>query len=722
MKNYIYIILMTGALIFGSSCKEEFLDQSSQSDADIEYVFKDAETVLSLLSGALDTWRDSRIHSNGLFYELSVCSSDAERHPEKYTDQQRHIPENFYFEGTAAFPIDYAEIPWNNAYSIIAVCNQLITRMEANGLVDEAIKNGVPDDMSHIYGMAVALRATIYYELCRYFGDVPHQINSLVVDSVITSRDYIYEYQIEKLKLVVPVMYRVGGGAFASNNTYMTRSYAEGLIGRLCLFAGGYATRRTDLGAGFYTDLDGNPIAFIQMGADNSGGFYARRADYLRFYETAKKYLGELVSNPGTAYLIETDPRTTGSNDEEFGNPFQYVFQKTLNLEQCSEAIYEIAETYGEYSERPYAFGRPSNGGGSNNYPCKSYGQSRMQPTFYYGDFDPNDLRRDVTVAVTASSGKGQEIMLSMIPGSKGAGGLGNNKWDENRMDPPYTPSQRSSGVNNPYLRMSDVILMLAEVHAELGDDASAKSLLTQVRVRGFGGNTANANVDGFVSKMGSVKNAVLEERKLEFAGEGLRKWDLIRNGMIEEAVLKLKSRLAAMVEGLKSSGYYTFENGNQISNYIWTKHVDGNVEMGYRLTTEATDKENPILFPGWRGQHNNYQKVASDNEDKRTKIEDEFTNLAIKGLFKYIDPNGTEAAALEADGYERTRWGADIVGYELPDEVGLDPIDYSKEYSDYVFRGLQEGMAPIYMMPINRISILSSTGITNGYGFEDPK
>ena len=33
--------------------------------------------------------------------------------------------------------------------------------------------------------------------------------------------------------------------------------------------------------------------------------------------------------------------------------------------------------------------------------------------------------------------------MLSFVPRSKLNGGIATNKWDENRMNPPYTASQR---------------------------------------------------------------------------------------------------------------------------------------------------------------------------------------------------------------------------------------------------------------------------------------
>ena len=96
-------------------------------------------------------------------------------------------------------------------------------------------------------------------------------------------------------------------------------------------------------------------------------------------------------------------------------------------------------------------------------------------------------------------------------------------KFDENRMPVPWTASQRNSGIHSPYMHLSDMMLLLAEVYAELGEDGSARGLLKQVRERAFA-NAADADVDGFVTKCGSLKNAILEERKFELGGEGYRR------------------------------------------------------------------------------------------------------------------------------------------------------------------------------------------------------
>jgi hypothetical protein len=77
---------------------------------------------------------------------------------------------------------------------------------------------------------------------------------------------------------------------------------------------------------------------------------------------------------------------------------------------------------------------------------------------------------------------------------------------------------------------------------------------------------------------------------------------------------------------------------------------------------------------------------------------------LAIKGLFKYIDPNGTEAAALKADGYTQVSWGQALV-------------DNADEYYKYYFLDYDYESAPIYLWPFTANTVAAGN-FTNGYGF----
>lgn len=702
MKTNILKLILSASLVLGASACTD-LAVESNSVVNPDFVFSEPSTARAALLNAYNTWRDSYIHSNGLFYLYNVDGSDAERYPVSYTAATQFQATNLYGDGTAAFPADQSDCKqaWDNGYKIIAMCNSLCSAFEATKEFETYMSAGEPCELSQIYGEAVALRATLYFELIRYYGDIPHSLIAGQTATGLVPRDQIYDFHLQKLVEVEPYMYRCGESVDVPN-TSMTRTYVQGLIAKMCLYAGGYQTRRTDLGNDFYKDKEGKAYTFEKVTeSSTTSSFYGRRTDYKNYFVTAQKYLRTCIQSPGNASLCTVDPRSDNSG-RIYDNPFQYVFQQMGNMITPAENIYEIPENRGLYSERPYAFGRPSDGGGKNNYPCKNAGQSRFHPYYYYGDFSKYDKRRDVTCTVTGSTGQGIEMLIPWIMGNKcGGGGISLNKWDENRQESPWTAAQRQSGINNPYMRFSEIILMLAEVDNELGDMNEAQNMLSLVRIRAFG-SAEKANVGGFIADSGSMLDAILQERNLEFGGEGMRRYDLIRTGKIYVSNKLFHDRATAFINGLKSNGYYKFPNGNVISNYIWTKLVDAKSQYGYRLTTTGVEGD-PVLYPGWRGQHDSWSNFGLNY-----KTETPATNLAIKGLFEFIDPNSDVAKALETDGYKKVNWGKDI-------------IDNEKEYNEYIFCGLKNNEPPVYLLPINPVQIENSNNtITNGYGFKN--
>lgn len=702
-----------------TSCKD-FLNPESPSETTPDFVFSDPQNIRFALNNIYEKWRkDGSVHSNGLYYDMLIGGSDSERHPEEYISQARHIPESMYgydtnlnFIGPDGHSLETysGSGAWTSLYNIISAANALTGAVKETATYAEMMASSEPTLTGQLYGEAVAMRATAYYELMRFIGDVPLQLVAGAEAGGVNSRDSIAEFLLQDLIAIEPHMYRAGEST-EIDKTYMTRGYVQGLIGRIAMLEAGYQTRRDDLGPNFYVDLEGNVVSFektIETTYGSKKCFYGRRTDYRKFLEIAEKYLGALVDNPGTQTGLQTtDPRAKGAAGQEFGNPFQYVFQQMNDLDIAFENVYEIPESWGVQTERPYAFGRPSNGGNKGAYPNKAYGQSRFHAVFYYGDYDNNDMRRDVTATVTGSAGTGAEALLKFIPGNTTNAGIANNKWDDNRLKNPYMPERRKSGVHTPYMRFSDMVLLLAEAKALLGKDADAKRYVKMIHDRAFG---ANSDVDAFIAKQESMLDAVLMERKLELAGEGARRYDLIRTGKLFSEMKKFHEVTGAMMAGLRKQGFYEFKNGNQIPAYIWTKVVDAKSQYGHRLTTQcpAGKEDDPVLFPGWRGQNDDWLglgKAQGSSESAYTA--GNMTNLAIKGLFKYIDPESAEAKALEADGYKKTDWGADVLANE-------------KEYNDYVLNGVIEGKVPVYFVPIGINQLKTNKLLINGYGFPD--
>lgn len=715
MKKIIYSALCT-AVLATIGCSE-FLETSSPSVVDPEFVFADASRARTAMDGAYEAWRsvaNGHLFGAGLFYASDVAS-DIERHPESYTAQiGRHVPECFYENGTktSSYDTDSYQVDKdnNNAYArtfaTLSKANAVISAMENVSNFEEIMSASQPSDLSQLYGEAIALRATCYRELIKYYGDIPYNDTFGEPAGAIAPRDSIYDVVLDDLVRVEPLMYRVGENGVEKGQ--FSRTYVQGLIGRMALEAGGYHTRRSDL---TYVDGKGNPLSFETMGRKNASAGnaeYGRRSDWRTKYELAKKYFGECLANSGSAQLVLTDPRKA-EGKRIYGNPYQYFFQEFHmgDGHYATESIYEVPMTIGvDSDERPYSSGRPSSGGNSrkanDGYPCKNYGQFRINPAYYYGVFDPNDMRRDVAVTVTGSHGKnGTEKLIPLKPNSKSdGGGMSLNKFDENRQDIPYAKN-RNSGINGPYMRISEIYLGYAEACAALGDNATATQYLKTIRERSF--PAGKANTDAFIAKCGSVLDAVIEERGFEYAGEGDRRWVLIRTGLIGKKIKEIKELTKKMIDGLKANGSYTFENGNIISDFVYTKLVDAKAQYGYRLTAQTPEgkEDDPVLYPGWRGQHDDWSAVAKASNFTFSGVNDN-TNLAIQGLFEPV----ADAAALKADGYEEVNWGKELVEYET-------------EYYDNLFKDYDYETAPIYLWPFTPNTCLTGH-LHNGYGFMD--
>lgn len=426
--------------------------------------------------------------------------------------------------------------------------------------------------------------------------------------------------------------------------------------------------------------------------------------------EIAKEYYLKVVTNPGSAYLIETDGRGA-----KFNNPFQRNFQYLLDLEVSPESLFECGFTRTQNSDWPYSWGRPSGGAGKNDHPNKCYGQGRINPYYVYGDFDPADKRRDVTACFTGNTGKAGEILMSWARGSREKGGLTTNKFDEARMDDPYIPAQRASGVNWQQVRMGEVMLDLAYAAAATGDVATAKTYFKKVRARAFSPADQATKVVAYVDGMSgqALLDGIEQELKLETGGEGKRRWDTILFGTFPKHIQEMRNNMRAMIAGLESNGYYTFANGVQISSFVFTKKVkikdvDPTLDLLTYQTPDGlleTDPKYPVLVPGWRGTNNGWASYLGTLSAAL-----QTNHIAIRGMFRYIDPASAEGLALIADGYAKSPWGSNLVSNKL-------------EYTDDLFLGYPDGsyaagLPPRYIMPLAYSTLSTSNGnLTQGYG-----
>lgn len=701
MKKLFYFIL-TACILMNISCQKDFLDVQAPSSVDDNFVFGTPEEATKVLAGMYDIWHDL---DKNLYYDVMSVGSDSEHHPEAYSAQARHIP-------MGLFPVPYdindgnTLNTWNEGYLIINRANIVMQAIEAKPEFQEAVTSGTPNVWSQLYGEALCHRATNYKLLISYFGDVPYfnyPITSTAQTDTLgfTVRDKIYDGEIAALKKAAPLMYRLGGDLTAER---FSGTYADYLTARLAFDAAGYQLRRTD--------FDYGNISFDQWGQESStwNAKYVRNSNWQSYMNTAKEYFLKVVNNPGSAHLIETDDRGA-----KFDNPFQRNFQYLLDLEVSPESLFECGYTRTQNSDWPYSWGRPSGGAGSNDHPNKCYGQGRINPYYVFGDFDPSDKRRDVTACFTGNTGKAGEILMSFARGNREKGGLASNKFDEARMSDPYIPKQRQSGVNWQQVRLGEVMLDLAYAAAATGDEATAKMYFKKVRGRAFSSADQTTKVNAYVDAMSgqALLNGIEQELKLETGGEGKRRWDTILFGTFPKRIQEMRDNMRAMIAGLETNGYYTFPNGVQISSFVFTKKlkikdVDPTLDLlTYQTPAGLTesDPKYPVLVPGWRGTNNGWADYLATLSPVLQQ-----NHLAIKGMFRYIDPASAEGLALIAEGYVKSPWGINLVTNKV-------------EYTDDFFLGYPDGsyaagVPPRYIMPLAYSTLSTSNGnLTQGYG-----
>jgi hypothetical protein len=322
---------------------------------------------------------------------------------------------------------------------------------------------------ANVIAQAKFLRAYYYFELVKWFGDVP-----LVVDKRIqfgdqftlprTPKSDVYT-QIEQdlIDAISNLPYTQGTIGMA------TKGSAEALLGKVYLFQDKF-----DLAA---------PV------------------------------LENLISNG--PYDLLTDYSTMFENDNE------------NNIESVFEVQYTDEEGAGfgclQCSEGNVAVG--FNGIRNYNGPVFESGFSFNVPTQEVVDeFEDGDNR--LQTAILDIDVWANDTGASFATGFEHTGYF-NRKYISRQGDANTGDANLTNPNNYRAIRFADVLLMAAEALNRGGiSDSRAQGYLNRVRERAFG------NMDNNVSATGTaLTNAIYHERRVELVGEGHHFFDLVRTG-----------------------------------------------------------------------------------------------------------------------------------------------------------------------------------------------
>jgi starch-binding outer membrane protein, SusD/RagB family len=497
-----YIIILSTILMGFASCKKDFLDVSSDSKYEGDYVFGNKEEINRVLTSVYASLMSNDTYGNAYFSTFAL-NSDVE-----FTAFSSELPsisgEDFRAFDGAQHAVSTQRF-WNKQYEGIERANIFIEGIQSSPVFTKNDK-----DLTQQLGEAKVLRAMFYHDLVVMFGDLPFNTqssmklgSSFVIP--ITDRNEILTFLIEDLRGAA------SGMKYAAALDYgverVSKEFCYGMIARMALTRGGYS-----------------------LYPEGLTGTMKRMPDYKDYYKIAMQYADSAIS----------------SNTHTLAKSYRDVFIDESNyiVNNADDPIFEIPFLKRSNSNVGYVTGPVvSSVEGVTNHPWGASNGSMRLNAFYHYSFDRKDLRKDYTVGMWNYDAVGQPQVLVDYS-------MYNNKWSKlwaNQSNTLGNNSSGSTGINLPYMRYADILLMYAEavneVEEGLGGPNGAKAIkaFKDVRKRAFESADQAIKVDGYTNTAGASKEsffkAIVEERKWEFGGENIRWKDLVRWNLYSKVV-----------------------------------------------------------------------------------------------------------------------------------------------------------------------------------------
>lgn len=472
MKKIILILIVS---VWSLSSCNKFLDVPIEDNLITSNFFRTKEDFSMALTGVYNVltsaeWAPGHRWGNyfeGMLYlgrvgtdECHVIFGSHEHQLGNYT----HTPSNYIVSRT-----------WFIQYLGIARANTIIDRINNPEVsMSEA-------DRNVILGEAYFMRGFFYFNLARFYGEVPLVLEEVTDVSVLNTGKAplaaVYEQVVSDFKMaeeLLPPDNTNGRAHKYAAATFLAKAYLQ-------------------MSGQPLNDPQAAALAASAAGRVISSGRFALVDDYFSLFDASNEYSSEYIF------------------DVEFSNT-------------------EDATRYG--GQVGTIEGVPT--------PYNLYWQKVRTTEEFYEKFDPADNRRN-SISDFRYILSGGNLVQDRDPAAIG-GNYYVYKFRHalNEADRGATWVNWSNPINFPITRYADVLLIYAEASARANNAVTTEALenLNKVRRRGFGRDiNTPSNIDLAMMGADDFLTAVLLERHFELCFEGHRWFDLVRYGKLEEAV-----------------------------------------------------------------------------------------------------------------------------------------------------------------------------------------
>lgn len=570
MKTYQIIL---GVILAASVTSCNFLESESPSAMDAKTVFTNPTLAGQAIAGVYDLMGADKGYRNRLCCGYMGMNTDIE-HNTKNSGKADYA---IYMLTPVSSDLTNAQgkDPWGYFNIGVERCNNIIEGIEENADLNDK-------QLSYYLGEAYFLRSFLYLDMVKLWGDVPARFESVNKNpdnakTPKTNRNEIYEHlrgDLKKAAEYLPWSSECPGSA-KNRTDRPSKAAAYALLMRNDMYYAGKSIRPASYQTGPVENVDAAKRkelykevlwAFEQInaGPNEDGKLLLDKGD-LNGFERVFRNLCADVTNYYESEMIWEIP----FNDGARGQVLQYNCPKSTNAFK----------------------GLKNNTNGSTN------SVQALVPTLYF-DYEQNDVRRDVTIAKFewvydngSSYNSGSDKVKEAFPEVD----VANNEkflyqkfqvsdgWYLGKYRVEWMSRERNGnddGVNFPVIRYADVLLMAAEatlggLTGDVPDNANltlAQSCFDRIRTR--------AKLDTKPLTMANLQ----EERKFEFAGEYLRKWDLMRWGILKDKLMAEHERIEALnahsgelYSELPDTIYYKYKLADS-KEYCYTNDIKGYV------------------------------------------------------------------------------------------------------------------------------------------------
>lgn len=528
MKKYLILSALALTLV---ACEKGFFETESPSAMD-EAVFKSADLTQQAIGAIYNTFGEDKSFRNRLCGGYVALNTDIE-HCSKSEDAE-YAAYNMT-GGTGNLSTSNGKDPWAYLNSAIERANVVIDGIRLHSDTTDAT-------FKYLLGEALTLRAFCYLEMVKLWGDVPASFESFngynpeVLYTKKQDRNVVFDQlriDLKEAARLMPWSASVPVAQAANYTGRPSKALALGLLARMDLMYAGLAMR---------------PDVFTEGGTSACSVQYNVKDASVRqeLYQEAVWACAQIIKQ----------------EDYKFKDKFEDVFKdlcQDVTDYSKSEWIWALpfldgargqvlALTGNKMSANcPGALINTITYGSGNTNNAKTQSMIEIVPTFYYA-YDKADKRRDITILpwtweYDEGDGTGSSFTDVVFPGVAASDKKLYQKQSNisqmylGKLRVEWMKRSYSSNedcIDMPVLRYTDILLMFAE--AAIGSKEgnapgelygiSAQECLDKVRARA-----------GLASKPVTFAN-IVDERAFEFCGENIRKYDLMRWGLLSEKLI----------------------------------------------------------------------------------------------------------------------------------------------------------------------------------------